>query len=265
MGRIHDVQQFNDSLARVRTPRELERLASDMAAEMGFDIITMFQHVDLSHVVPTYRHMQSGELVGISTAPVSWSEYYRDHGFVTVDPRVLACRRTVSPFRTEEMGRLIEIGPAQRAVIEGQKRANIGDSFTIPIHLPGEPSGSCTFSMTRGRALPDRNLAMAQWVGAMAFQAGRTMLMATRKRRALGQLRRLTERQLQCTVLVARGHNEAEIARCLGISTETVKQHLKQARQAFEVSKSVQLVMHALRNGDITLHDVFSEKLPRLH
>ena len=184
MGRLHDMQQFVDGLSEARTPKALEQALLDVAREMGFDLVTMFQHVDLSHVDPQYRHMQRGELVGVTTAAVSWSEHYRDNNLMAVDPRVLACRRTVTPFTTDEMGQLIDIGSAQRDVVERQRRADIGDGFTIPVHFPGEPSGSCTFSMKCGRSLPMDNLAMAHWIGIFAFQAGRTMLIDRRRRRS---------------------------------------------------------------------------------
>jgi len=101
---------------------------------------------------------------------------------------------------------------------------------------------------------------MAHWIGIFAFQAGRTMLNDTRRGRAAPGPRRLTERQLQCTILVGRGLCEGAIGRRLGISPETVKRHLKEARLSYGVTKSVQLVTHALRDGQITLRDVFSER-----
>lgn len=259
MGRLHDVQQFVRGLNRVRTPKGLEQALSDVSRQMGFDVVTMFQHVDLSRVDPGYRHMQRGDLVGITNADVAWSEHYRDNNLVAVDPRVLACRRTVSPFRTEETGRLIEVGSAQRDVVDRQRRAGIGEGFTIPVHFPGEPSGSCTFSTKWGRAFPTDNLPMAHWIGIFAFQAGRTMLLDTRRRRAPDP-RHLTERQLQCTILVGRGLCEGEIGRRLGISRETVKRHLKDARLAYGVTKSIELVTLALRDDRITLRDIVGER-----
>ncbi|HWT29810.1 MAG TPA: autoinducer binding domain-containing protein [Propylenella sp.] len=264
MGRVRDIQHFVDELRRLRTPKGLERLAYDAAREMGFDIVTMFQHVDLSGVDPAYRHMDCGRLFGLTTASLGWSEHYRDNNLVAVDPRVLACRHTVSPFRTDDMGRLVRITSAQRDVVEGQKKANIGESFMIPVHFPGEPSGSCTFSMACGRAIPTENLAMAHLIGSFAFQAGRMMLNDLRNKRGRTAVPHLTERQLQCTLLVARGLCEAEIAVRLGIATETVKRHLKEARLSYGVAKSVQLVTHALRDGHITLRDIFSERSSEL-
>lgn len=262
MGRLHEIDQFIDRLKRARTPKGLEQSLSDVTREMGFDVVTMFQHADLSRIDPGYRHMQRGELVGVTTAPVTWSEHYRDNNLVAVDPRVLACRRSLSPFLNDDIGQLIDIGSAQRDFVDRQRRAGIGDGFTVPVHFPGEPSGSCTFSTKCGRAIPTDNLAMAHWIGVSAFEAGRHMLADTRKRHALAEPRRLTERQLQCTVLVGRGLCESDIARRLGISAETVKRHLKEARSSYDVTKSVQLVTHALRDGQITLRDIFTEKRP---
>ncbi|HYJ28816.1 MAG TPA: LuxR family transcriptional regulator [Allosphingosinicella sp.] len=265
MGRVRDVQQFIDSLRDVRTPKGLEQILADIAIDMGFDLITMFHHVDLSRISQSLAHMRRGELVGITTAPLSWSEYYRDHNFVAVDPRVLATRRTVSPFRTGDVGRIIQVTSTQRAVIESQRRANLGEGFTIPVHFPGEPSGSCTFIMACGRSLPTQNFAMAQWVGNSAFQAARTMVNNVRHPGAPATRPRLTERQLQCTLFVGRGLAEGAIAKRLGIASETVKRHLKEARQAYGVTKSVQLVTHSLHDGQITLRDLLAEDVSKLH
>jgi LuxR family quorum-sensing system transcriptional regulator CciR len=265
VGRIGDVQRFIDDLRQIRTPKGLEQSLHAVAREMGFDLVTMFHHVDLSRIDPSLTHMRRGELVGITTAPLSWSEHYRDNKFVAVDPRVLATRRTMSPFRTSETGRIIQITSAQRAVIESQARANIGEGFTIPVHFPGEPSGSCTFIMSCGRALPTQNFAMAHWIGSSAFQAGRSILASARNRGAMVKRTRLTERQLQCTILVGRGLSEEGIAKRLGISFETVKRHLKEARLACGVTKSVQLVTQSLHDGLITLRDIFAEDVSGPH
>ena len=260
MGRGRDVEQFIDNVRSIRTPKALEKLMSDIAIDMGFDIVTMFHHVDLSRIDPSLAHMRRGELVGITTAPISWSEYYRDNNFVSVDPRVLATRHTAAPFQTSEIGRIIQLTSTQRAVIESQNRANLGEAFTIPLHFPGEPSGSCSFLRLCGRPLPSQNFARAHLIGNSAFQAARTILRSARHRGEPARASRLTERQLQCTVLVGRGLSEHAIAHRLGISYETVKRHLKEARLAYGVTKSVQLVTNSLNDGQITLRDILGER-----
>ena len=157
MGRVYDAQQFIDGVRHLRSPTGLATMLGDVAVTMGFDGFTLFQHVNLSGIASSLAHMRRGELVGMTTAPVSWSEYYRDNNFVAVDPRVLATRRTAAAFRTGDTADIIPIGAAQRRVIECQQRARFGEGLTIPLHFPGEPSASCTFTMRCGRALPEQN------------------------------------------------------------------------------------------------------------
>ena len=256
MSQLQDVQRFVDDMRHVRTPRGLKQLMSDAALEMGFDHFSMIKHVDLSACDREYRHKESDEVVCINNAPSVWSDYYRGNNLLAVDPRVVACRRTVRPFLTGEVGRLVQMTSAQRDYLERQKRADIGEGFTIPMHSPDEPAGSCTFAMMYGRALPTENLAMAHFVGIFAFDAFQTM----RKRHGRyndDDQPRLTERQLQCTLLVARGLSETDIARRLGIATQTVKRHLKEARQTYGVTKSIQLVTKSLRDGKLSIADLF--------
>lgn len=258
MSRTHDIQQYIAALGRLRTPTGLQQLTSDISREMGFDVVTLFHHVDLSRASHSLDHMRSGEMIGFSTSPPEWSEHYCRHNLLAVDPRVRAVRATSSPFSTQEIGKLITITPAHRAVVEAQRRHRLGDAFTIPLHFPGEPSASCTFTVPCGRALPSQNFAMAHWVATSAFQAARTMLERVRSDGRLADTPRLTDRQLQCTVLVGRGLSEDAIARQLGVSGETVKRHLKEARRAYGVTKSAQLVVETLRAGHITLRDILT-------
>jgi LuxR family transcriptional regulator, quorum-sensing system regulator CciR len=67
---------------------------------------------------------------------------------------------------------------------------------------------------------------------------------------------KLTPRQIECTKLVGRGLTEAEIAEQLGVSTETIKRHLKEARRSYGVDKSIQLVTKSLADGLLTLQDL---------
>lgn len=261
MSKQHDIQQFIDTVRRVRTPKGLEQLTSAIARDMGFDIITLFHHVDISNDSLSWDHMRRGDHVGMTTCPPSWAEHYRDRNFVKVDPRVLATRQTVSPFCTQDMGSLISITSPQRDVIESQRRFDLGDGFTIPLHFPGEPCGSFTFSVRSGRELPTQNFSMALWIGITAFQAARALVIKARNGGRAAAPARLTERQLQCTILVGRGLSEGSIAKRLGVSRETVKRHLKEGRRALGVKKSVQLVTESLHAGHITLRDLLAEKL----
>jgi LuxR family transcriptional regulator, quorum-sensing system regulator CciR len=258
LSRIADVQAFIDASRSVASPRALETLLEAVTREIGFDHYALMHHVDLSRYHPSLDHMERGELVGLSNYPPAWVEEYIRRNIVADDPVLLASRRTNVGFTWDEMPDLIEITAAHRALSDDTRRAGLGGGYTVPAHVPGEATGSCTFAMRFGRALPVHNLAAAQLVGAFAFQAARTMV-ANARRPSPRPSRRLTDRQLECTILVGRGLTERQIGGRLGISDETVKRHLKEARQTFHVSKSVQLVTRTLHDGQISLSDLIRD------
>ena len=66
----------------------------------------------------------------------------------------------------------------------------------------------------------------------------------------------LTDRQRDCLLWAARGKSDWEISRILGISRETVIQHLKQARERYGVGKRTLLAVHALFDGTISFLDI---------
>lgn len=262
MDRAADLQRFIEALRPIGSPKGLEKLMADLGSEIGFDFVTIYHHADLSRAVPSLTHMSRGELIAISNGPQHWLEQYREENLVFADPRVLAVRRTMSPFRLEDALRWVEPTASQRTFEAARERAGIGDCFTVPAHFPAEPSGSCMFTMKKGRSLPERNLLMAHWLGTCAFQVAREIWLTARKRTSGLGCRRLTERQLECTLLMGQGLSEEAMARRLGISRETVKRHLRDARESYGVSKSVQLVTQAIYSGQLSVRDLFEGGAP---
>lgn len=256
MSRLADVQAFIDASRAIKAPRALEALLANISSQMGFDHYALIHHVDLSAYSRSLTHMDRGELVAVSNYPEGWVEEYIRRNIVSDDPVLIASHRTNVGFRWDEVPDLIDFTTAHREVTEDTRRAGLVNGYTVPAHVPGEPTGSCNFAVRCGRSLPEENLPMAQLVGSFAFQAARAMVVNARKRKLKPKPRRLTDRQLQCTVLVGRGLTEQQIASRLGISDETVKRHLKEARQVYEVSKSIQLVTRSLYDGQIALTDL---------
>jgi LuxR family quorum-sensing system transcriptional regulator CciR len=73
---------------------------------------------------------------------------------------------------------------------------------------------------------------------------------------AQAALPRLTDRQRECILWVARGKSDWEISRILGIEHETVVRHLKLARERYGVAKRTMLAVQALFDGSISFTDV---------
>jgi DNA-binding CsgD family transcriptional regulator len=66
----------------------------------------------------------------------------------------------------------------------------------------------------------------------------------------------LTDRKRECVIWAARGKSDWEIARILGISDQTVIEHLKHARERYGVGRRTLLAVHALFDGTIGFLDV---------
>jgi LuxR family quorum-sensing system transcriptional regulator CciR len=156
-------------------------------------------------------------------------------------------------FAWSEVPAMIPLTRRDRDILDRARLAGIGDGFTIPAHVPGESHGSCSFATRRGEPIEPDALPRAQLVGAFAFEAARRLW----KIRAVDKpVPGLTDRQRDCLLWAARGKSDWEISRILGISHETVIQHLKQARERYGVGKRTLLAVHALFDGTISFLDI---------
>lgn len=254
MSQLADVDRFITEARKVEGPVELHALVADITTEMGFDMYALIHHVDLTGMRSDLAHMKDGRMVAVSSYPPDWIETYVTRNLVATDPAVLASHRSPVGFRWEDMPKLIKMTQAHRDVLSAAGRHGVGGGFTIPAHVPGEANGTCHFAVRKGRAVPEGNLLMAQLVGGFAFQAAREMVL---KQQRVGRRPvKLTSRQMECLVLAARGKSDWEIGQILGIGEDSVKYHMKQVRERYEVPTRIQAAFRSLFDGEIALADV---------
>lgn len=240
------VDAFVRDVAEIRSEAELADALRAVAGELGFSYFALTHHVDIRQAPqPAIR---------LHNYPPGWADWFDEHRLGPSDPVHRASDLTSVGFTWSQLPRLIELTPRDREILERAGWNGIGDGFTVPAHVPGESNGSCSFATRSGEPVPEEHLAVAQLVGAFAFEAARRLW---RMRRPDGPApRRLTERQRDCVLWAARGKTDWEIARVLGLSHETVIQHLKQARERYGVSKRTMLAISALFDGTISFTDV---------
>lgn len=255
MSQLSDVQAFIDESRRVANPEALHDLMLGISREMGFDFFALAHHVDLKPFGTLDTHLVTGEFFAMSNYPQAWVDQFVSGEIVNFDPILLASQRTNVGFGWDQIGEIINVTPAHRMVLERARGLGIGDGFTVPANVPGEFSGSCNFAVSPGCSAPKANFAMAQLVGSFAFQSARKLVLRMRSR-SEGPPVQLTDRQIECIVLVARGKTDWEIGRILGISEETVKQHIADARARYDVTKRVQVVMRALFDGLVPISEM---------
>jgi LuxR family quorum-sensing system transcriptional regulator CciR len=257
MTQLADVQAFIDQSRLTANPVDLHALMQDITREMGFDHFALVHHVDLRSYGAFNGHLLTREFVALSDYPQAWTEQYVSNEVVNLDPVLAASQRTNVGFCWDQIGEIMNVSSAQRQVFERGRSLGISDGFTVPANVPGEYSGSCNFVLGSGRSLPREKLAMTQLVGSFAFQAARSMVLHMRSLPGQAPVP-LTDRQVECIVLVARGKTDWEIGKILGISEETVKQHIADARQRYDVTKRVQVVLRTLFDGHVPLSEMLN-------
>lgn len=237
------IDHFEAAAPRCRDADMLGALIGDATRELGFQFFALLHHASL---VAPHRN-----LVRFDSYPADWVEEFVRDDLASVDPVHHACRRTSIGFSWAQLADIVPIDAAGRGVLERSRRHGIGEGFTVPINIPGEPLASCTFATRDGVALPVERLLSAEQLGVHAFHAARRQhgLPASGRRPALSR------RERQCLRLVAAGKTDWEIGRILGVSQETARQYVKQARARYGVSSRAQLVACGLRDALIRFED----------
>jgi LuxR family quorum-sensing system transcriptional regulator CciR len=101
---------------------------------------------------------------------------------------------------------------------------------------------------------------MAQYLGCFAFQAARRLIeVNTTAKPAIEEAQqRLSPRQLDCVILAGRGKSDRDVGQLLGISGQTVHQHMEEAKRRYNVATRQQLIVRALFDSQITFADLMN-------
>lgn len=237
------VDMFEEAAARCATDADLRGLLEDVTRELGFHYFALLHHASL--------RWSTGPLVRIDNYPSRWERELVREDLAHVDPVHHASVRTNIGFPWTELGELLSLTSTQRRILERSRNHGIGEGFTVPANVPGEPSGSCSFAVRRGRCFPHHRLFDAELIGAHAFRVARRL----HNYPAQAAHPHLSRRQLQCLRLLAAGKTDWEIATILGLSVETAHQYVKSARAAYDVVSRTQLVVFGLRDAWISFDD----------
>lgn len=242
---LEKVYYLKTRAREIKTEQQLADLIKQSCRELGFSYFALTHHVDFSE----------GECsaIRIHNYPDDWVAFFDDNRLGASDPVHRASHLTTVGFAWSHLDRMIRLTPRDVQLLERAASRGIGDGYTVPAHVPGELNGSCSFATAPGVALPEDQLAAAHLIGAFAFEAARKL---RRARVPAREAPRLTDRQRDCLLWAARGKSDWEISRILGIGQETVVQHIKTARDRYDVAKRGQLAIHALFDGTLCFSDV---------
>lgn len=219
---------------------------SDSSEAMGVRYFALTHHVDFANA-PDLG-------IRLHNYPGHWEEWFDERALGRFDPIHRASHVANIGFTWSCVPQMIQLTRGDQEVLRQARRFGIGDGFTVPAHVPGEYNGSCSFAVAHDGPFPHEHKLAAQLVGGLAFETARRI---AQPRRAPQPTMPMTDRQRDCVLWAARGKTDWEISRILGVSHDTVIQHLKHARQRYGVQKRAHLAVMALFDGTICFSDIF--------
>jgi LuxR family quorum-sensing system transcriptional regulator CciR len=238
------VQSFVREVKAAKSLAEIGSHLTDATKEFSFDHFALTQRYGL--------HIE-GAPVQLTDYPRDWIALLETNGFWANDPVLVACQKSVTPFSWADLGDLIKLTPKQADYMEVAASQGLANGWTVPIHIPGEATGLCSFVLSSDRALPKSSLPAAQYLACFAFEAARRLAA-----RGEPPSPKLTKRQIECVVLAARGKSDWVAGQILGLAPDTVHKYLEQAKARFGVSSRTELVVRALYDGQVSFGDLLS-------
>lgn len=247
MATLRDVQCFVRGAQDVTSIGELDRLLEATVKSFGFQFYALGHHVNVV----------SKDQVQIGNYPETWSQSVHTRETITEDPVLRACQNSAVGFKWSDVGSLIELTSRHREILANARKVGMGEGYTVPVHIPGECLGSCSFAYRVGQPVNEEILPTVHCVGGFAFEAARRLVRQSAPRQRLTMpAETLSARQLDCVVLVARGKSDWEAAQILGLSQDTVHQHVETAKRKYGVATRTQLVIRALFDNQLGFEDV---------
>lgn len=243
MATLETAHRFRFEFLKVRTAVDLKDLLAEVCSLLGCSFYALTHHVDF------LGSPDAG--LRVHNYPEDWVHWFDSQRLGVDDPVHRASRRTAAGFAWRDVPKMVQLRPADAAVLDRARRHGIGEGLTIPAHVPGEAHGSCSFAWGEAQTPELRALAFAQSISAFAFEAARSLY-----RGPVAAAPRLTDRQRECLVWAARGKTDPQISRILGIRHGTVVEHMRNARRRYEAPTRARLAVRALFDGALHFGEV---------
>lgn len=247
MGVIRAYKKFAKVVAAAKDLEDLGAAMEGITRAVGCDYYAIGHHVEWG---PKEAHS-----FRLQNYPAHWVDFYDSNNCRGRDPVHRASGRTQKPFLWREASNLIEVTGNDERFMALAESNGLGDGFTVPSNIPGEFQGSCTFAVAPGRNLNEDGLYLARLIGPDIFHVARTLVGMAKLVECMTTAH-LTPRQRDCLIWIAAGKSDWETGLILGISEETVSQHISDACKRMGIQKRTLLLFLALRNGAISISEV---------
>ena len=224
---------------------ELQRYFSQSLRELGVRFFACCPHGDpLSPPNPA---------LVFQTYPPEWVRSFSESGLYRIDPVFRYASEKGLPFRWDDPEFRATLTPVQRRIMLAAERYGIVHGCTVPVHPPRARTASCSV-VPESDSIDDARLQVLFMMTHYLYDA--MCRAADPEVLAVPPPAQFSERERQCLELAAQGKDDWTIGSILRISERTAHNHIERAKKRLGVGTRVQVIVHALRHGQLSYGDV---------
>lgn len=173
-----------------------------------------------------------------------WKGHHRD------DPVVAEVQKRLRPFTSLEVYQK-PLTRKQQALVALTRKFGYVYDYIVPTHLPGRVEGMVFFFLGQDQQRLSTFKGLYRDLERIALHCSILLRMDTEQQYSRSMVD-LTTREHECLALVARGFSNREISTELNITERTVKYHVSNLLQKFDVKGRSQLIVAAAKQNMLT-------------
>jgi len=181
--------------------------------------------------------------------PQAWLARYRAEGFMLVDPVPRWALNSGVAITWSALADLLPPRDPGRRVIEAAVGYGFTEGMAVPMRAGDNSLGLVSFGGEREPLSPAEQEFLIT-IGRAAFNAAERILHQ-------GDVGRpapiMSAREMECMLLITRGHSNRQIAKMLGLSEPTVRFHVSNARDKSGAVSRTHLAAIAVAQGYVSL------------
>lgn len=177
--------------------------------------------------------------------PPAWIALYARRNFVANDYSVAEARRRIAPFTWLEAKAQRNLSRQEQEIWDTAVDWGWTDGLSVPIHGPGGYFGLVTMA-GKHRPMPP---ALRNELHLLAFMAHERCRVVAGIAPVADSPAALTTRELECLRWVASGKTDTEISALLGLTAQTVKGYVDEARSKLGAKTRSQAVARLVLGG----------------
>lgn len=169
-----------------------------------------------------------------------WYRFYDQYQLFLEDPAARFLTQTNTPFTWSWVVDNLELTKGESFVMNEPRNFGLSEGLVVPMHGPHGALGLVTAAGKR--FMPNKRETLAvQIVLTHAYNRSLVLTQLFEKQQPL----RLTKRQRECLTWLQQGKSNQDVGAILGISADTVKEHIEGAKKSLGVNSRIEAILRA--------------------